>query len=232
MNKGRLYGIGVGPGDPELMTLKALRYIKESDVIAVPGDNPRETVAYKIAEVAYPELGEKKVIGVDMPMIKDEEELNQAHDAAALVIEKILDEGKNVAFLTLGDVCVYSTYLYVHKRVLAHGYEAEITSGIPSFCATAARLNMSLVERDEPLHVIPGTYNAESMDKVLELPGTKVLMKGGKKMASIRDSVIESGQEAVMIENCGMENEVLHLSADDIPDDASYFSLMIVKERG
>lgn len=91
---------------------------------------------------------------------------------------------------------------------------------------------MSLVERDEPLHVIPGTYNAESMDKVLELPGTKVLMKGGKKMASIRDSVIESGQEAVMIENCGMENEVLHLSADDIPDDASYFSLMIVKERG
>lgn len=74
MNKGRLYGIGVGPGDPELMTLKAVRYIKESDVIAVPGDNPRETVAYKIAEGAYPELGEKKVIGVDMPMIKDEEE--------------------------------------------------------------------------------------------------------------------------------------------------------------
>lgn len=231
MSRGKLYGIGVGPGDPELLTLKALRYIKESDVVAVPGDNPRETVAYKIVEGAYKELGKKTLIGVEMPMIKDEAELDKAHDCAAQKIEKLLDEGKNVAFLTLGDVCVYSTYLYVHKRVLRDGYDAEIISGIPSFCATAARLNISLVERDEALHIIPGTYKADSMDEVLKLSGTKVLMKGGKKMAAIRDSIIASGQEAVMIENCSMENEAIHLNAQEIPGDASYFSLLIVKEK-
>lgn len=231
MSRGKLYGVGVGPGDPELLTLKALRYIKESHVIAVPGENPRDTVAYRIVEGAYPKLGEKEIIGLDMPMVKDETELDRAHDAAAETIEKLMDEGKNVAFLTLGDVCVYSTYLYVHKRVLADGYEAEIISGIPSFCATAARLNMSLVERDEPLHVIPATYKADTMEDILKLPGTKVLMKGGKKMASIRESIIASGQEAVMVENCGMENEKIHLDAEDIPSDASYFSLLIVKEK-
>lgn len=230
MKKGKLYGIGIGPGDPELLTLKALRLIKESDIIAVPGESPKETVAYIIVKGAYPKLDEKEIIGVSMPMIKDEEKLNDAHEAAAKSIEKLLDEGKDVAFLTLGDVCVYSTYIYVHKRVLRDGYETEIISGIPSFCATAARLNISLVERDEALHVIPGTYKADSMDEVLKLPGTKVIMKGGKKIGNIRDSIIESGQKANMIENCGMENEGIYRDAKDIPDDASYFSLLVVKE--
>lgn len=230
MKKGKLYGIGIGPGDPELLTLKALRLIKESDIIAVPGESPKETVAYIIVKGAYPKLDEKEIIGVSMPMIKDEEKLNEAHEEAAKSLEKLLDEGKDVAFLTLGDVCVYSTYIYVHKRVLRDGYEAEIISGIPSFCATAARLNISLVERDEALHVIPGTYKADSMDEVLKLPGTKVIMKGGKKIGNIRDSIIESGQKANMIENCGMENEGIYRDAKDIPDDASYFSLLVVKE--
>lgn len=229
--KGKLYGIGIGPGDPELLTLKALRVIKESDIIAVPGENPKETVAYIIVKGAYPELDEKEIIGVNMPMIKDHNKLNEAHEAAAKSIENLLDEGKNVAFLTLGDVCVYSTYIYVHKRVLRDGYEAEIISGIPSFCATAARLNISLVERDEALHVIPGTYKADSMDEVLKLPGTKVIMKGGKKIGNIRESIIASGQQVNMIENCGMENEGIYRSAEEIPDDASYFSLLIVKDE-
>lgn len=231
MNRGKLYGIGIGPGDPELLTIKALRLIKESDIIAVPGENPRETVAYIIVKGAYPELDEKEIIGVSMPMTKDEDKLNEAHEAAAKSIETFLDAGKNVAFLTLGDVCVYSTYIYVHKRVLRDGYEAEIISGIPSFCATAARLNISLVERDEALHVIPGTYKADSMDEVLKLPGTKVIMKGGKKIGSIRESIIASGQQVNMIENCGMPEEGIYRDASEIPDDASYFSLLVVKEE-
>ena len=92
MSRGKLYGVGVGPGDPELLTLKALRYIKESHVIAVPGENPRDTVAYRIVEGAYPKLGEKEIIGLDMPMVKDETELDRAHDAAAETIEKLMDE--------------------------------------------------------------------------------------------------------------------------------------------
>ena len=110
----------------------------------------------------------------------------------------------------------------------AKGYETEIVNGIPSFCAVSAKLGDSLVDRSEQLHVIPSTYDIEDG---LKLPGTKVLMKGGKKMASIRESIIASGQEAVMVENCGMENEKIHLDAEDIPSDASYFSLLIVKEK-
>ena len=140
---GKLYGVGVGPGDPELLTLKALRIIKEVDVIAVPGTDAKKSVAYQIVEGAFPELSEKMLLAVPMPMIKESDALKKAHDEGAEQIKKELDTGKNVAFLTLGDPTVYSTYLYIHKRVAEMGYETEIVSGIPSFCAVAAKLNTS-----------------------------------------------------------------------------------------
>ena len=136
-----------------------------------------------------------------------------------------------MVFLTLGDPTVYSTYLYIHKRILERGYEAEIISGITSFTAVAARLNLGLVEMAEPLHVIPATYKAEEMDQILELPGTKVLMKSGKKMQQIKESIVRSGQQAVMIENCGMPEEKIYRSAEEIPETAGYYSLIIVKEN-
>ena len=135
--KGTLYGIGVGPGDPELLTLKALRLIKEADVIALPGEEPKETVAYKIVEGAYKEISEKVLLPVHMPMTKDPELLEKYHDEGAVLIKKELDKGKNVAFLTLGDPTVYSTYIYVHKRIKEMGYPTEIVSGITSFCAVS-----------------------------------------------------------------------------------------------
>ena len=141
-----------------------------------------------------------------------------------------MKQGRQVAFLTLGDPTVYSTYLYVHQRILERGYEVEIVSGITSFCAVAARLNMGLVERAEPLHVIPATYKAEELEGILKLPGTKVLMKTGKKMKQVRESILKSGQQAVMIENCGMESEKIYESAEEIPEAAGYYSLIIVKE--
>ena len=205
--QGKLYGVGVGPGDPELLTLKALRLIKENEVIAVPGKEIQASVAYQIVKGAYEELDEKTLIPVAMPMTKDPQVLKANHDKAADQVESYLKEGKNVVFLTLGDTTVYSTYLYVHKRILERGYEAEIVSGITSFCAVAARLNMGLVEADQPLHVIPATYKAQEMDEILELPGTKVLMKTGKKMKQVKESIEKSGQKAVMIENCGMPSE-------------------------
>lgn len=93
----------------------------------------------------------------------------------------------------------------------------------------AARLNMGLVERDEPLHVIPATYQADGMDQVLKLPGTKVLMKTGRKMAQVRESIQKSGQQAVMIENCGMPGERIFEGAENIPEKSGYYSLIIVK---
>ena len=229
--QGKLYGVGVGPGDPELLTLKALRLIKDNEVIAVPGKEIQASVAYQIVKGAYEELDEKTLIPVAMPMTKDPQVLKANHDKAADQVESYLKEGKNVVFLTLGDTTVYSTYLYVHKRILERGYEAEIVSGITSFCAVAARLNMGLVEADQPLHVIPATYKAQEMEEILKLPGTKVLMKTGKKMKQVKESIEKSGQKAVMIENCGMPSEKIYRSAEEIPEDSGYYSLIIVKEN-
>lgn len=229
--QGKLYGVGVGPGDPELLTLKALRLIKENEVIAVPGRDIQASVAYQIVKGAYEDLDKKTLIPVAMPMTKDPQVLKTNHDKAADQVEDYLREGKNVVFLTLGDTTVYSTYLYVHKRILERGYEAEIVSGITSFCAVAARLNMGLVEADQPLHVIPATYKAQEMTEILKLPGTKVLMKTGKKMKQVKESIEKSGQKAVMIENCGMPSEKIYRSAEEIPEDSGYYSLIIVKEN-
>lgn len=223
---GKLYGLGVGPGDPELLTLKALRLIRESDVIAVPGKEAEKSVAYRIVKQAYPELDEKPLLAVDMPMTKDAEVLAASHRAGAELLEEQLREGRQVAFLTLGDPTVYSTYLYLHRLVEADGYPVEIVSGITSFCAAAARLNIGLVERSEALHVIPSTYRDLS---ALSLGGTKVLMKSGRKLGEVKKYLEESGAEVLMVENCGMEDEKLYKSAAEIPEDAGYYSLIIVK---
>lgn len=228
--KGKLYGIGIGPGDPELLTLKALRIIKESEIIAVPGENVKETVAYKIVKGAYEKLDEKTLVPVSMPMTKDPEILKENHKNGADKVEKYLSDGKNVAFLTLGDPTIYSTYMYIHKIIVKRGYETEIISGIPSFCAVAAKLNTDLTEMSEELHVIPGTYNADKMLDVINLPGTKVLMKSGNKLKQVREGIIQSGADAVMIENCGMPNEKIYRSAEEIPEQAGYYTLIIVKE--
>ena len=137
-------------------------------------------------------------------------------------------EGHQVVFLTLGDPTIYSTYLYIHKRILELGYEAEIVSGISSFCAVAARLNTGLVEKAEQLHVIPASYQIED---ALKLPGTKVLMKAGKQIRKVKEELLRSGAEGMMIENCGMPGEKIYRSAEEIPDHAGYYSLIIIKEN-
>lgn len=224
---GILYGVGVGPGDPELMTLKAVRLIRETDVIALPGPDARETVAYQIAVQAVPELKEKTLVPVVMPMTHDQEEMNRNHDQAADILEEYLKQGKDVVFLTLGDPTIYSTYLYVQKRIAARGYDTRLVSGITSFCAAAARTNTPLVEWNEQLHVVPAVHR---LDSRLEQSGSYVLMKSGKKMNQVKEILKKSGRDVVMVENCGMENEKIYRGVDEIPDDAGYYSLIIAKE--
>ena len=144
------------------------------------------------------------------------------------IIAEWLEKGKNVVFLTLGDPTVYSTYIYVHKRVEQLGYATEIVSGITSFCAVSARFNEGLVEKSQQLHVIPASYQIE---EALKLPGTKVLMKTGKKMQEVKAQIKASDNKAEMIENCGMPDEKIYRSVEEIPDDAGYYSLIIVKEK-
>lgn len=225
---GKLYGVGIGPGDPELLTLKAVRLIKNAQVIAVPGKRKEDTVAYQITVQAVPEIQEKEFLEISWPMTKNPEELKKSHEEAAEKVARVLENGKDVTFLTLGDPSVYSTYLYVHDQILDMGYEAEIISGITSFCAVAARLNMGLVEKAQPLHVIPASYQIEES---LKLPGTKVLMKAGKQIHQVKEQLRKTDGDVVMIENCGMPGEKVYRSAEEIPEDAGYYSLIIVKEK-
>lgn len=226
--KGTLYGIGVGPGDPELLTLKAVRLIQESPVIAVPGKVKEKTVAYKIVKQAIPNLDEKEFLEIDMPMTKDKDRLEKSHQKGTEEVTKCLKAGKNVAFLTLGDPTVYSTYIYIHQMVRAKGYPVDIINGVTSFCAVAARLGEGLVEKSQLLHVIPSSYQIE---EALSLPGTKVLMKAGKKMPKVKKLLKKQNCKVSMVENCGMENEHIYAGAEEIPEVAGYYSLIIVKEK-
>lgn len=225
--RGTVYGVGVGPGDPELMTLKACRLIRENDYIAVPGKEAKESVAYKIAVQAVPELADKALIPIHMPMVKDRQQIGEEHRRGAELIRQYLDRGKNVVFLTLGDSTIYSTFSYIQHILEKEGYPVELVSGIPSFCAAAARLNLPLTEWDEPLHVIPAAHR---MEDLLDQPGTYVLMKAASHMEEVKALIRRSGREASAVLNCGMESERICRRVDEIPDDAGYFSLIISRQ--
>lgn len=226
MRNGILYGIGMGPGDAELITYKAVKYIKACDIIAIPCKDKNDSVAYRIAQEVIDDLDDREIVELDMPMTKDPKVIEEKHNACAIQVMEYLKAGKDVAFLTLGDPTIYSTHLYINHLVEAAGFEARLISGVPSFCAVAARLNRGLVEKEEMLHLIPASYPVE---EALKLSGTKVLMKAGKKIPQIKEVLRKMDLDVVMIENCGMENEKIYESVEEIPDDAGYFSLMIVK---
>ena len=223
-----MYGVGVGPGDPELLTLKAIRVMKEADCIVVPGEEVESSVAFSIAKVGYPEVTKKKVFSVSMPMTKDKEVLKKAHEEAVLSIKEKLESGQIVAFLTLGDPTIYSTYMYLHKKITELGFETEIVSGIPSSRAAAARLGISLVENREQMHIIPATYG---IDEVIHMSGTKVLMKAGRKVSSLKEEVKKMGARAMLVENCGMKDEKLYTNIEMAPEKTGYYTVSIVKEK-
>ena len=225
--KGIIYGVGIGPGDPELMSLKAVRLIRENNVIAVPGKEPKESVAYRIAAASVPEIAQKELVGIYMPMLRDRKLIEEEHRKGAAALEKLLDRGENVVYLTLGDPTVYCTFSYLQHILEADGYTVELVPGVPSFCAAAARLNLPLAEWDEPIHIIPAVHRTDSK---LDQPGTYVLMKSASHMAEIKKLLAESGRDVSAVENCGMESEKIYRSADEIPDDAGYFSLIVAKE--
>ena len=226
--KGVAYGVGVGPGDPELMTLKACRLIRENRVIAVPGQDPMKAVAYQIAVQAVPELADKELVAIDMPMVMDQKKQEEAHRHGAQKIAEYLAKGENVVYLTLGDSTVYCTFTYLQKILEAEGYQTELVNGIPSFCAAAARLNIPLMEWNEQLHVLPAAHKT---DVRMDQPGQYVLMKSASHMKEIKESLKESGRDVQVVENCSMPDERIYRSVDEIPDDAGYFSLIIAKEK-
>ncbi|MDY6029468.1 MAG: precorrin-2 C(20)-methyltransferase [Acidaminococcaceae bacterium] len=228
--RGKLYSVGIGPGDPELMTLKAVRLLKECDVIAIPkGDNDVLTAKGIVEQLV--DIEKKEQLLIYMPMTKDMELMNRVHRQDADLIEKELDAGRNVVFITLGCPTVYATCIYVHKLVLADGYDAELVAGVPSFCAVAAALNVSLCERAEPLIVLPGSYKESA--KMLDLPGNKILMKSASELGTVLGELKKRGLEknVAMIERCGLPGEKIYKDMNEIDPKSSYFSVLLVKEK-
>ena len=226
---GILYGVGVGPGDPELMTLKAVRILKEADLVAAPGTDVRETAAFRIAVQAVPELEEKDLLPIHMPMVKDRKVLEDAHRAGAWALREALAKGRNVAFITLGDPTVYSTFSYLEKLVRSDGFRIVYVSGVTSFCAAAAALGVPLAEWEEALHIIPAAHKDPGD---LLFPGNCVLRKSGRRMKEVKEALKASGRIVSAGVNVGMEGEVLYRSVEEIPDTSGYFSLIIAKEKG
>ena len=228
--KGKLYCVGIGPGDPELLTLKAVRLLNECDVIAMPkGDTDTMTAKDIIRQVV--DIGKKEQLYIYMPMTKDKAMMDKAHEEAKDAVTELLDAGKNVVFITLGCPTVYATCIYVHKLVLAAGYESELVAGVTSFCAVAAKLNVSLCERAEPLIILPGSYKGSI--RFLDGPGNKVLMKSASEIKKVRDELEERGllNNAAMVERCGLPGEKVYRNLKDIDEKSSYFSIILVKEK-
>ena len=225
---GKLWGVGVGPGDPELLTVKAVRVLREADVVIVPDASSGDKVALNIVK-DY--LKDKQIQFVKTPMVRDKAVMDAAHEAAADTICALLDDGKQVAFLTLGDPAIYSTYMYIHQKVLRRGYAVEVVPGIPSFCAAAARLNQSLCLGREPLIIIPASHDQNDL---MDLPGNKVFMKAGRSILELQQALAEKGllEGASMVENCSMENEHVYPHFADLKEPSGYFSLVIVKGDG
>jgi precorrin-2/cobalt-factor-2 C20-methyltransferase len=227
MEKGKLYGLGVGPGDPELVTLKAARILREADVVAVPDKGTGEKTALNIVR----DLVEgKELLYCPTPMVRDRAKLDACYTEIAENIQTLLETGKTVAFITLGDPTVYSTYMYVHRKVLAMGYEAILVPGVTSFCAVAARLGTSLCEGKERLLIVPASYDASDS---LEVKANKVFMKAGSGIVELQNLLREKGalDRASMVENCGMEGEKVWQNFGDMAESAGYFSIVVVKEK-
>lgn len=223
---GVLYGVGVGPGDPKLLTLQAVEVLQKADVIAVP-DTDGEKTAMNIVK-GY--IKEKEILFCPMPMSRDLKLVESSHQKSCDMLERALLKDKHIAFITLGDPTIYSTYMYIHKLITEKGYNTKIIPGITSFCAAAVALNTSLCDRGEALHIIPASY--PDCEKLLALEGSKVLMKSGKKLGEVKKILKEMNlhKNSQMVECCSMENQRIYRSMEQVPETSSYFSIIIVKD--
>lgn len=226
---GVLYGVSVGPGDPELMTLKAVKLINSCGIIAVPRTSGENSLALEIAQQVC-DLSEKKIIYLDFIMSKDRKLLEKRHQSIALELYKYLEIGESIAFLNIGDIAVYSTFSYIADLLEKQEIKIDTCSGVTSFCAAASAIGESLVQGKNPLIVIPASCS--KFDELLKQNGTKVIMKNGRDIMEIKSRLKINGYKKVSaICNCGMESEKIYRGIDSIPDECGYFTIiMAVKE--
>ncbi|MBT3176011.1 MAG: precorrin-2 C(20)-methyltransferase [Desulfobacula sp.] len=230
---GKLYGIGVGPGDPELLTFKAVRVMNETNVVFTAASSKN---CYSLAvEIARPHLAEPvKIISLAFPMTSDKDVSQTAWDDNARQIADVLKQGKTASFLTLGDPSTYSTFGYVLKSLKSIMPDADIETipGITSFHAAAARLNRTLVEAEESLLITSGAYGGNQLRKCTASVQNVVMMKAYKNIKDINDALKEVGfNNRVAISKCGRKKEEIFHNTDDLEIRApDYWTLILARK--
>ena len=227
--KGKLYGIGVGPGDTELLTLKAARILESVPVVFSPkSSKEKDSIALSIVKPIPEKRDHYKrlmVVAPIFPMIEDKSELEKIWDSAAEMIAQYLDSGRDVAFVTLGDTSIFSTYSYVQKRLIGK-YEIETVPGITSFTACAAARNKALVEQNQILTVVPKID--DRLEEVLEYSDSIVLMKASRNTNDLEKSIEEKERkkEIYSVQNCTRENEKI---IEGFSHEKPYLTTTIIK---
>lgn len=229
MKKGILYGVSVGPGDPEHMTLKALRCLEKVSVIAAPrtrGTNNRALDTVK----ANMDISHKEILFLDFAMKKNADILESTHRIQADQIEVCLSQGKDVAMLNIGDASLFGTFCYVRDLVVADGFEAVTIPGVTSFCAVAAELGQSLTNMGDPLTIIPGSF--DKVEQELDRPGTKVLMKSASQLGKVKQILMDKGlaDASAMVCDCGLPNQRVYRDIRESSDDEGYFVTILVQK--
>ena len=217
--QGVFYAVSVGPGDPELLTLQAVRLLRQCPVLAAPQTASGQMLALDIAAGAVDMQG-KTILPLDFTMARDAAVREDSYRTAAAAIETALAAGQDVAMVNLGDVSVYATAYYILERVRSDGFKTVMCSGVTSFCAVAARLGRSLTRMEEPLHILPGSAD---LDSALTLPGTKVIMKSGK---AIHETAAALGRRGLLA-NAGLETEQVYTDLRQLPEEISYFATIV-----
>ncbi len=208
--KGKLIGIGVGPGDTELLTMKAVKALKTVPVVFSPkSSKEKESIALSIVKPVLEERKDyKRLMLVEpiFPMIEDKDELEKIWTSASEMIAQYLDSGRDVAFITLGDTSIFSTYSYVQKKLIDR-YEIETIPGITSFTACAAAKNKALVEQNDILTIVPKID--DRLDEILEYSDSVVLMKASRNTTELEATIEAKNRpkEIYSVQNCTRENE-------------------------
>ncbi|PKM94737.1 MAG: precorrin-2 C(20)-methyltransferase [Firmicutes bacterium HGW-Firmicutes-1] len=228
----KFYGIGVGPGDPELLTIKAARVLGSIDVLLIPQtQKDKKGVAYTIMEQFLRKNIE--VVYIDFPMVADEETFVDAGKQAANIIISQTKLGKSSAFVTLGDPSVYSTYGYIVKA-LEGKVEIETIPGITSFCAAAALANRPLVEKDEILTIVPMNASDERIDAALKVGDAFAFMKIYKREERVANHLMKHYMEedGILVQRCGFKEAIVHTDViESLHENTDYLTLVLSRKE-
>ncbi len=234
---GKLYGLGVGPGDPELITVKAIRILEKTEYLCYPvAKEDGQSVAHEIVSKAIDK--EFRLLKLHMPMTLDYELLEPKWQKAAEEIAEILKEGKDAAFITLGDTAFFSTFIYLVRKIrnILPELEIEMVPGITAPSAIAAEAVLPLVLRDEKLLIVPAIRDMADVRHAIEESENVVLFKIGSIFKEIYQVLKDNGLEnnAIVASRLGFDDGFITKDLESLldRDRLDYLSTMIIKKNG